>query len=727
MTPRPSQIGHQTSAPPWSLRILLVASLVLPFVVAGLFAWRDYSRTMGEAELAVERAGALAQEHALKVVETATLVLERIGELVEGREWPQLRAEVRRVQQGLFSLDDRLEHLRVLHIVEPDGSLFAISRSWPTPAINLSSRDYFRRHAAGFSGTYFGEPLIGRTSGTLAFTVSRPRLSSDGRFDGVLIGSIEPRYFDRHWAGVAAGRGFFALFRDDGQVLAQWSAEGGQPILPALLPVTRGGAARMELQDAAGGAWLANVRRVGQEQIFIAYAMPRTALLSIWREHALLGLLVALPVAIALFALTWYARRRWQDEQAVQGALAHNSAELHSQISRREVAEEKLAQAQRLEAMGRLTGGIAHDFNNLLTAILGTVHLLDRHLGSTADDKTRRLLAAARDAVGRGAKLNASLLAFARRQPLRREVLDVNGLVQGFEPLLQRALGDDVTLRTELGSGLPPCRADAAQLEAALLNLAINARDAMPHGGEARLITRTAWLSASDLANNTDATPGAFAEIMLADSGHGMSPDILSRAFEPFFTTKPQGKGTGLGLSQVFGFVRQLGGHVTIRSQEDAGTAVSLYLPLTVGVAAAPAPALGDARTSVVAVASATVLVAEDDAEVREIASEMLRDAGFRVLAAADGRQALALLERGEQVDVLFSDVVMPGGISGLDLARLARRMRPGIGVLLASGYAAAALGPDAPEFELLAKPYDRETVIRLIAERVQRHRQGAA
>ncbi len=719
--------AYKSKAPPWSQRLLLAASLLLPLLVAGLFAWRDYARTMAEAEVAVERAGALAQEHALKVVETATLVLERIGELIEGRDWQQLRSEVRRVHQGLFTLDDRLEHLRALHIIEPDGSLFAISRSWPTPAVNLAGRDYFRRHAAGFTGTFFGEPLIGRTTGTLAFTISRPRLAADGRFDGVLIGSVEPRYFDRLWSGMGTGRGAFALFRDDGQILAQWSAEGGHPILPALLPSTRGGAVRMELQDAQGGAWLANVRRVGQEQIFVAYAMPRHAMLAIWREHAILSALLALPVAVALFALTWYALSRWQHEQTVQQALARNSSELLNQIARREAAEEKLAQAQRLEAMGRLTGGIAHDFNNLLTTILGTVHLLERHIGAAADDKTRRLLNAARDAVGRGAKLNASLLAFARRQPLRREALDVNGLVQGFEPLLQRALGDEVTLRSELGTGLPPCQADAAQLEAALLNLAINARDAMPHGGEVRLVTRTAWLSAADLATNEDAAPGAFAEIMLADSGQGMAPEVLSRAFEPFFTTKPQGKGTGLGLSQVFGFVRQLGGHVAIRSALGVGTAVSLYLPLTVGVAAAPLPLPQTDGSSVVAVASATVLVAEDDAEVREVAAEMLRDAGFRVLAAADGRQALALLERGEQVDVLFSDVVMPGGISGLDLARLARRMRPSIGVLLASGYAAEAVGRDAPEFELLAKPYDRNTVIRLIAEKAQQHRQGAA
>ncbi len=715
----------RTEAPPWPLRALLAAVVVAPFLVAGLFIWRDHVRTVEEAETAVERRGALAQEHALKVVETATLVLDRIGEMLEGRSWPELRADALRLQQSLFALDDRLEHLRVLHIVEPDGTLFVISRSWPTPAINLSGRDYFRRHSAGFTGTYFGEPLVGRTTGTLAFTVSRPRISADGRFEGVMLGSIDPRYFDRHWSGIGTGRGAFTLFRDDGQVLAQYSAEGTPPPLPNVLPMTRSGAARMELADAAGGAWIANIRRVGQEQIFVAYAMPRSAVLSVWYGHSVLSILLAALTSGLMAALAWFALRRWRHEQEVQAELAATATALRQQVAMRETAEEKLAQAQRLEAMGRLTGGIAHDFNNLLTAILGTVHLLERHIGAAADDKTRRLLGAARDAVARGARLNASLLAFARRQPLRREALDVNALVQGFEPLLQRALGDEVTLSIAFGAGLPACQADSAQLEAALLNLAINARDAMPRGGEVRLSTRIAWLSAADLSTNEDATPGAFAEIMLADSGHGMPPDVVSRAFEPFFTTKPVGKGTGLGLSQVFGFVRQLGGHVTIRSETGQGTAVSLFLPLSTGAASAPTPEITPATAAVIAVASATILIAEDDTEVREVAAEMLRDAGFRVLAAADGRQALALLERGEQVDVLFSDVVMPGGISGLDLARLARRMRPGIGILLASGYAAQALGPDAPEFELLAKPYDRDTVLRSISNKLANRAQS--
>ncbi len=724
--------GHQAGrvTATWSLRALLAAALLLPLCAAGLLAWRDHQRTLAEAEGELRRVGALAGEHALKVVETANLVLDRINEVLQGQDWPELRADAPRVQRLVTQLDSRIEHLRVLHIIEPDGTLFAVSRSFPAPQLNLAGRDYFRRHAAGYNGTFYGEPLVGRTTGQLAFTVSRPRLTADGAFDGVVMGSIRPGYFHEHWAAMGSGRGHLALFRDDGLVLTRWSGLPGAastPALPAVAPIGTEPATRVALRDAEGGEWLATVRRIGREPLFIAYALPRSAVLAQWWRHVFINGAIALAVSLTLFVGASFAWRRWSAEARMLAELQASSAALREQVARREAAEEKLAQAQRLEAMGRLTGGIAHDFNNLLTAVLGTVTLLERHLGAAADERSRRLLAAARDAVARGSRLNASLLAFARRQPLKREALDVNALLRGFEPLLARAIGDAVALRLQLAAAVPPCEADSAQLEAALLNLAINARDATPAGGEVRIATRAAWLGPAELASNDDARPGAFAEVTVTDSGAGMPPEVQARAFEPFFTTKAPGKGTGLGLSQVFGFVRQLGGHVAIRSAPGQGTAVSLYLPLSEAAAMAPPAEPARARSTVVAMASATVLVAEDDGEVREVAAELLREAGFRVLAAADGREALALLGRGERVDVLFSDVVMPGGISGLDLARRAREMRPDIAVLLASGYAMPALGSAVPEFQLLPKPYDRDTVVASIAAQLRERRQGVA
>ena len=368
--------------------------------------------------------------------------------------------------------------------------------------------------------------------------------------------------------------------------------------------------------------------------------------------------------------------------------------------------------------MGQLTGGVAHDFNNLLTAILGTVQLLDRHLGAAADQRTRKLLDMARDAVRRGASLNQSLLAFARRQSLKPADLDANALLEGFAPLVQRAVGEAVTLELYLAAHLPWCRVDASQLEAAILNLAINARDAMPRGGSLRLETRAAWLDAELLAGNADARPGGFVAIALRDTGTGMLAEVRDRAFEPFFSTKPVGHGTGLGLSQVFGFVRQLGGHVTIESSVGLGTSITLFLPVAAIAArrqlqAPPAPVAAQG----VLVARARVLLVEDDARVREVTAEMLREAGFVVVTAADGVQALALLRQGEPFDVLFSDIVMPGGMNGVELAQEARRLRPALPVLLATGYPGQGLDRELHGFEMLAKPYDQALLVRRMAE----------
>jgi CheY-like chemotaxis protein len=296
--------------------------------------------------------------------------------------------------------------------------------------------------------------------------------------------------------------------------------------------------------------------------------------------------------------------------------------------------------------------------------------------------------------------------------------LDAKALLEVFAPLVQRAVGEAVTLDLCLAAHLPWCRVDASQLEATILNLAINARDAMPRGGSLRLETRAAWLDAGLLAGNADARPGGFVAIALRDTGTGMLAEVRDRAFEPFFSTKPVGHGTGLGLSQVFGFVRQLGGHVTIESSVGLGTSITLFLPVAAIAARRPlqAPPAPVAAQGVL-VARARVLLVEDDARVREVTAEMLREAGFVVVTAADGVQALALLRQGEPFDVLFSDIVMPGGMNGVGLAQEARRLRPALPVLLATGYPGQSLDRELHGFEMLAKPYDQALLVRRMAE----------
>ena len=366
-----------------------------------------------------------------------------------------------------------------------------------------------------------------------------------------------------------------------------------------------------------------------------------------------------------------------------------------------------LAHAQKMEAVGQLTGGVAHDFNNLLTDITNGLDLLS---GPVRDDAQKhRIIDSAQRAADRGARLTQQLLAFSRRQSLRPEVHSINGLVEGFEAVLRRACPEPV----EIELALPPlplaANIDAPQFETALLNLVVNARDAMPAGGKLRIATGKKTVGAAEAKRMSGIAPGDFVTVVVADTGEGMSRDVLSRIFEPFFTTKEVGKGTGLGLSQVYGFVTQSGGHAAIDSKLGAGTTVTLYLP-----AVSPAATgLQTTRRDAVRAPAGRILVVEDDPEVLDVTVEMLRGLGYEVLTAPDGPSALAVLRRDAEIDVLFTDIVMPRGINGVELAREARRLRPNVRVLLASGYPAAVLAADHGasddgEFAFLGKPYRR-------------------
>ncbi|WP_149536101.1 hybrid sensor histidine kinase/response regulator [Siccirubricoccus phaeus] len=709
---------------PFSLRILLVCSILVPLLVLIGAASYDRQQLHEEALADVDRQSAIAREHALKVVETSALVLDRIEDRVRGMDWAQIDAEGEAIQRWMLSLDESVAQMISLHLVRPDGRLALLSIAWPTPQFDTSQRDYFPAMRNGAQGLVFGRPRLSRLTGIVGFVAGRPRTAPDGKFDGAVMGNMLPAYFRAQWQALdPTGRTNFALLRTDGQILAAYPSSGDElfeaPVpgeVPAMVrnpPETGAAIARF----GSRGEWLTAFRKVGEHGLVVSATRSLDQVAAEWWHNTAVTAVTCAFVALALSLTTLLAIRRWRSEQRVQLRLSQTADELRAEIARREAAEAGLMQAQRLEALGRLTGGIAHDFNNLLTAILGTVHLLERHIGSAADERVKKLLGAARDAVQRGAKLNASLLAFARRQRLHTESLDANELVRGFTPLIQRALGETVTLAPVLETDLPACRADAAQLEAALLNLAINARDAMPRGGTVTLTTRLARLDQALLVGNPDAQPGEYVAISLRDTGTGMAPEVRERAFEPFFTTKPQGKGTGLGLSQVFGFVRQLGGHVAIDSTPGEGAVVTLYLPVAEEPPARPGPPLPPPPEGVPTLARASILVVEDDERVRDVAAETLRDAGFRVIAAQDALEAMALLRRGEQFDVLFSDIVMPGGMTGIELAQQVTRLRPGMPVLLATGFAGTVEGSASHNFEVLQKPYDQAALVRRIAE----------
>ena len=390
-------------------------------------------------------------------------------------------------------------------------------------------------------------------------------------------------------------------------------------------------------------------------------------------------------------------------------------------VSDRRRLEGQLRQAQKMEAVGLLAGGIAHDFNNILTVIIGGLSLLSRRL--RGEPALEREAADIQQAALRAADLTGQLLAFSRRQPLRPRAVDPNAVVQGFHRLLGRVIGESVAVELALDPEVRHAWADPSQLEQVLLNLAINARDAMPHGGTLTIETANAQLDEHYAARHPEVRAGAYVLLAVSDTGTGMDRAILARIFEPFFTTKSTGQGTGLGLATVYGVVKQSGGHVAAYSEPGRGSSFKVYLPVaderaTVEAPPAAAPA---------GPAGGTVLVAEDEHLVREIARRVLEEAGYRVLTADDGDAALALAsethEREGRTDLLLTDVVMPG-MSGPELARRMQRSAPGLRVVFMSGYPAQAVahhGVHAPGEHFLQKPFQPDALVAQVAEALRR------
>jgi len=396
---------------------------------------------------------------------------------------------------------------------------------------------------------------------------------------------------------------------------------------------------------------------------------------------------------------------------AVFGAFYAQAAEanqrLRAEIEARRIAEEALRQSQKMEAMGQLTGGVAHDFNNLLMAASSGLELMER----TSDPaRQARLKQGIRQALDRGAKLTQQLLTFARRSPVKPEVIDIAERIAAFRDLLDRSLRENVIVRTDLPAGIWPVEVDPSQFEVAVLNIAVNARDAMPGGGTLTISARNVPAGGAEDHDRVS--------LSIADEGEGMSPELVDKVFEPFFTTKGVGHGTGLGLSQVYGFVRAAGGTVRIDSTPGAGTVVTMLLPRAAGVplvrpAAAPAvPAAPGQRR---------VLLAEDDEAVADLARQMLEELGYAVTRAADGQAALALVDRGLEIDALLSDMMMPGEIDGLALARRIRRRRPGFPVVLMTGYSAAAAAAGEEGLRLLTKPFTLDDLAAALSAEIER------
>ena len=378
-------------------------------------------------------------------------------------------------------------------------------------------------------------------------------------------------------------------------------------------------------------------------------------------------------------------------------------------MTERRAAEERLRQAQKMEAIGQLTGGIAHDFNNILTVIGGNIETVRRQFGPS-NETLERMLGLASRGVDRASTLTQRLLAFSRRQPLDPKPVAINRLVIGMSDMLERTIGENIKIETVLSGGLWPVSVDPNQLENAILNLAVNARHAMANGGKLTLETANTLLDEGYAAIHEDVNAGQYVMLAVSDTGLGMTREVMDKAFEPFFTTKQMGEGTGLGLSQVYGFVKQSGGHIKLYSEPGEGTTVRLYFP-RVTTAEAPDDKIyeRDAVPTAKANAAETILVVEDDSDVRAYSTEVLRELGYNVIEAGEADTALSLLATRPEIKLLFTDVGLPGPLNGRQLASEARNRRPNLKILFTTGYARNAIvhhGRLDPGVELIVKPF---------------------
>jgi two-component system NtrC family sensor kinase len=613
-----------------------------------------------------------------------------------------------------------LPQAQAIGIIAPDSRIINTNYAFPAPLVYQVSRQMLTIHRDGASDLYISDVTHGPRTGTLLFAVSRRKSGVDtAGGTGEINIATSPQELAKYYETLAGSPGVhITLFRADGAILARnpsprealnYPTSGDLMRAVAAHPASGfvGGVSSIDDRDR-----LLFYKAIADYPVYVAASYDRDTLIERWLLTMGSHLIYGIPVTLALILVTHSAIRRTEREQR---AVAH----ARDEAEKRALAEEQLRESQRLEAVGQLTGGIAHDFNNILTVIVGNLDLLARQMTA---DSGKRMITTMQRAASRGARLTQSLLAFARRQALRPEIINPNRLINEIGELLRRAVGEAVEMEFSLSPALDPCRIDPVQFESALLNLVVNARDAIAQkAGKILIETKNIVFDAEHRPPLTVIAFGDYIAISVIDNGAGMPPEILNRVFEPFFTTKEIGRGSGLGLSQVYGFVKQSGGYIHIESERNVGTRVYLFLPRSRGAAEAAEPVIRggpvtpDAR-------GATILVVEDEADVREVLAAELTNFGYRVLTAGDGPEALEILERESRVDLLFSDVVMPHGMTGDVLAREAQRRRPELKILLSSGYPPAELRERQllGEFRVLQKPYRIEDLLRVIGERLR-------
>jgi two-component system NtrC family sensor kinase len=560
----------------WTSRLLLVAALAVPLLLLTIAAWQNFRLVQLEAKQRVTIEAGQLHEHALSAIETYALILAWIDDRIRGLDWDRIErdGELHRFLSNL----ETLPQIGAVLVIDPQGQVRASGSAFPAAGADVSNRDAFVAQRDRDAGIFIGREHIDQLNRLSDFDISRRRSTTNERFDGVIIISANPGYFANFFSTISRDENFSALLlRDDGSVLVRFPPLPSPRVFSSDRPVMRAIAAEPDrgLFWGRGGIdgieRLFGYQRVGQYPLYVAFGIPMRGVLAQWRANLVDYLLFAIPASLGLFCMTLFAVRQLQQQRVATWRWRATARRLNREMHRRMRAETELHQAQKMEALGQLTGGVAHDFNNLLTVLQGCLEILS---GRQSEQTLQARVEMALATVERGERLTSQLLAFARRQPLAVARLDLNDTLRQMVELIARTVGSMVRVETDFAPDLWPVDADATQLELAVINLAINSRDAMPEGGVLRVRTFK-----TTLTDGGAGEAGDFVGLEISDTGTGMPPEILARAFEPFFTSKGPGKGTGLGLSLVYGFARQSGGSASIRSEVGRGTAVTLLLP----------------------------------------------------------------------------------------------------------------------------------------------------
>jgi two-component system NtrC family sensor kinase len=698
------------------LRLLIAASIILPLIIFTIAGWISYNQHVADATDRLQRTVGTMQEHAIKVFETFAISERYMEEMFNGVASAEVTEDEREYSARIRNFIHDLPQLRDLWVIDADGRPLVSGTVYPMPRnMVLSDRDYFSVHKSGNIETYISGVIDARAANTSFFAITRKRLTPEGKFDGVYLVSIAPEYFTRYYSEFSKNDvTVLGLTRTDGVTLARYPAvQAGSrsppdsPLMRAIVDNPLRGVMTGK-SSFDGSERIIAYRKLPDQPVYVNAGIDVATVRADWMRDMSAHLIFGIPATLTMLALGMMTLRHTRRESDAY-------AQLREETARRAATEMALRQAQKMEAVGRLTGGIAHDFNNLLTAIIGNVELAQRRNNAT-DERVGRSLTAIRQASSRAATLVQRLLTFSRQHPQEVKSVDINRLVGEMSELLHRSIGEAIMIETVLASGLWKTAVDPNQLENAILNLAVNARDSMPGGGRLTIETSNAYLDeAYILRAGADVKPGQFVLVAVSDTGEGMPPDVRDKAFEPFFTTKAAGAGSGLGLSMVYGFVRQSDGHVQIYSEIGQGTTIKMYFPRLADASAFPAwhaveapilPRTGEHHER--------ILLVEDDDDVSRFVIDALSDIGYRVDHATTGAKALELINAIGDFSLMLTDVILPGGMNGRELANEVKKIRPDLPVLYATGYTRNAIihhGRLDTDVDLLTKPFTTEAL----------------